>query len=114
MIKIICFAVGVILLIASNYAYSQVQIKANRQLFLDQYIIDEMDDLQLKLHHPVNEGPVIYFDKPWEGNFSLYSTLIKDQGVYKLYYRGVREAGEDGNDAETTCIAISIDGIHWT
>lgn len=114
MIKKICFAVGVILLIASNYAYSQVQIKANRQPFLDQYIIDEMDDLQLKLHHPENKGPVLYFDKSWEGNFCLYTTIIKDGPYYKAYYRGVRNAGQDGRDQETTCIALSTDGIHWS
>ena len=28
------------------------------------------------------------FDKPWEGNFSGYCTIIEDKGKFKLYYRG--------------------------
>src|SRR5690606_22354023 len=95
-------------------AFSQLHIGSDRQLFLDHYILDELEDVQLRLHHPVNEGPVLYFDKPWEGNFSAYCTILKDGPIYKAYYRGVREAGRDGNESETTCIALSTDGIHWT
>src|SRR5690606_32428286 len=68
----------------------------------------------LRMHHPNNEGPVLFFDKPWEGDFSAYCTIIKDGPYYKAYYRGVRDAGSDGRDSETTCIALSTDGIHWT
>src|SRR5690606_9937254 len=95
-------------------AFSQLHIGSDRQLFLDHYILDELEDVNLRMHHPVNEGPVLYFDKVWEGNFSAYCTILKDGSLYKAYYRGVREAGSDGRDAETTCMAISTDGIHWT
>src|SRR5690606_41276915 len=61
-----------------------------------------------------NEGAVLNFDKPWEGNCSGYCTIIKDGDLYRMYYRGIREAGKDGNDNEVTCYAESTDGIHWT
>ena len=95
-------------------AFSQLHIGSDRQLFLDHYILDELEDVQLRMHHPVNEGPVLYFDKVWEGNFSAYCTILKDGPLYKAYYRGVRDAGSDGRNAERTCIALSTDGIHWT
>src|SRR5690606_25537980 len=104
----------IILAIMPHFAFSQIPVNSDRQLFLDHYIIDEMENIELRLHHPVNEGPVLYFDKVWEGNFSAYCTILKDGPLYKAYYRGVREAGHDGNNAETTCIALSTDGIHWT
>lgn len=98
----------------SHEVDAQLPVGADRQLFLDDYIIDNMENANKRLHHPVNEGPVLYFDKPWEGNFSAYCTIIQDGPIYKAYYRGVREAGRDGNESETTCLALSTDGIHWT
>src|SRR5690606_23349446 len=91
-----------------------LQIGNNRELFVDQYLIEDLTDVQQKLHQPRNEGAVLYFDKPWEGNFSGYVTVIKDGELYRLYYRGRRDAGKDGGDAELTCYAESRDGINWT
>lgn len=89
------------------------RIGNQRELFVDRYLIDKMHNVNQIMHHPVNEGIVLYFDKPWEGNFSGYSTIIKDGDLFRLYYRGIREAGKDGNDNEVTCYAESIDGINW-
>ncbi|HRO46525.1 hypothetical protein [Agriterribacter sp.] len=91
-----------------------LQIGSNRELFLDQYVVDKMNNVTQELHTPRNEGPVLKFDKPWEGNFSGYSTIIKDGTQFKLYYRGVRDAKGDGNENEVTCYAESSDGINWT
>ena len=54
------------------------------------------------------------FDKPWEGPFSGYCTVIKDGDLYRLYYRGLPKANPDGSDDESTCYAESTDGIHWS
>ncbi|MCB0687276.1 MAG: hypothetical protein KDC53_12155, partial [Saprospiraceae bacterium] len=91
-----------------------LSIGEDRQLFLDDYIIESKDDLSECLNLPRNEGPVFYFDKPWEGNFSAYCTIIQDGEQFRAYYRGIRDAGSDGREAETTCVAFSEDGIHWT
>ena len=91
-----------------------LQIGSNRELFLDQYVVDKMNNVTQELHTPRNEGAVLKFDNPWEGNFSGYSTIIKDGTQFKLYYRGVRDAKGDGNENEVTCYAESSDGINWT
>lgn len=91
-----------------------LQLGSNRELFVDQYLIEKLNNITQELHIPRNEGVVLKFDYPWEGNFSGYSTIIKDGTQYKLYYRGVREAGKDGNANEVTCYAESSDGINWT
>lgn len=105
----------IILLLVPLRQYSQsiISIGDNRELFLDHYLIEKMDNSELILHHPYCEGPVLYFDQPWEGPFSAYCTVIKDEGLYRLYYRGVREAGKDGNKMEVTCYAESKDGTNW-
>lgn len=91
-----------------------IQLNSDLELFVDHHLIDTMINTRLVLHHPVDEGPVLRFDKPWEGPFSGYCTVIKDNDTYRLYYRGLPKAGKDGSTNETTCYAESKDGIHWT
>jgi len=109
-----------ILLVFSSFAlfsvvYGQpvLNIDSRLELFIDDYLIDEMENTRLVLHHPVDEGPVLQFDRPWEGPFCGYCTIIKDEKTFRLYYRGLPEAGKDGSNLETTCYAESKDGIHW-
>ena len=84
-----------------------------REIFVDNYLIDKLDGIQVVKHSPHDEGPVLYFDKPWEGVFCGYCTIIKDGDLYRVYYRGLPSDGKDGSNAETTCVAESQDGIHW-
>lgn len=96
-----------------SQAANPLQIGSNRELFVDQYLIEKMKHVTQVLHTPVNEGAVLTFDNPWEGNFSAYCTIIHDGTLFKLYYRGIRDAGKDGNENEVTCYAESSDGINW-
>lgn len=91
----------------------EIHLADRREIFVDHYLIDKLDGVFLKLHEPRDEGPVFYFDKPWEGAFSGYVTIIKDGERFCAYYRGEPEAGKDGNIGEVTCYAESNDGIHW-
>ena len=65
-----------------------LSLNSKRELFVDFYLIDQLDNTQLVLHEPRDEGPVLYFEKPWEGIMSAYVTVIKDGPLYRLYYRG--------------------------
>jgi hypothetical protein len=91
-----------------------IRLKTNRELFIDHYLIDQMIDTRLVMHSPIDEGPVLYFDKQWEGPFCGYCTVISQGDFYKLYYRGLPKAGNDGSTNETTCYAESVDGVTWT
>jgi hypothetical protein len=94
----------------SNY----IDIGSNRELFIDYYLIERLDGAHLVLHHPHDEGPVLEFDRPWEGPFCGYCTVIKDQDKYRFYYRGLPQASRDGSSREVTCYAESPNGIHIT
>lgn len=80
------------------------------ELFVDPYLIETMDGTALKLHEPRDEGPVLAFDKPWEGPVSGYVTVLYDNGRYQLYYRG---GSTTYSDVQVTCYAESSDGIDW-
>ncbi|QEG38078.1 glycoside hydrolase family protein [Roseimaritima ulvae] len=91
-----------------------IDIGDRRELLVDHFLIDKLDNVRLVLNRPRDEGIALQFDKPWEGLFCGYCTVIKDGDLYRLYYRGRPEAGADGNQGEVYCYAESKDGIEWT
>lgn len=90
-------------------------IGSRRELFLDDWLIDEMKNASLKLHRPRREEVIIEFDKPWEGNVSLYGTIIKTEDGYRMYYRGHHKEGGPGGwpTSPVVCLAHSPDGLAW-
>ncbi|MGI9456451.1 MAG: hypothetical protein ACR2NU_07805, partial [Aeoliella sp.] len=91
-----------------------IDIGSRRELFVDRFLIDRLEGASLRLQRPVDAGEVLRFELPWEGLFCGYATVIRDNDVYRLYYRGMPVAGGDGSANESTCYAESADGIHWS
>ncbi len=90
-----------------------VDIASRRELFMDHFLIDQMEGARLEMNRPDDEGVVLKFDKAWEGPFCGYCTIIKTETGYSVYYRGKVGAGKDGDTGEVTCVAKSKDGINW-
>jgi hypothetical protein len=91
-----------------------LELGSRRELFVDTFLIDKLQGVQLALERPRDEGVALALDKPWEGRFCGYTTIIHDGPLYRAYYRGLPNAGKDGSPAEVTCCAESKDGITWT
>ncbi|MCC6145322.1 MAG: hypothetical protein IT368_16070 [Candidatus Hydrogenedentes bacterium] len=108
--------IAVFLLIATPGAFSDepYQMGTRRELFVDSFLIAEMTGARLELHEPREEAAVLQFDKPWEGRYCGYVTMLQDEQGYRMYYRGLPEAGQDGSNNEVTCVALSAAGGHWT
>lgn len=85
-----------------------------RELFVDDYLIEARENVVWELCKPQDRGQVLAFDRPWEGAFAGYATVIPHDGKLSLYYRGLPIAGKDETDVETTCYAESPDGVRWT
>ncbi len=90
-----------------------MDIGSRPELFVDYFLIDTLKNVSLQMHRPIDRGPVLTFDKPWEGQFSAYCTIIQDGNLFRLYYRGGPLDGKDGSTKEYTCYAESKDGVHW-
>ena len=73
-----------------------------------------MANTTLRLHRPVDEGRVLAFDRPWEGAFCAYVTVLHSADKYQLYYRGLARSDPDVNKNQVTCYAESTDGKVWT
>lgn len=98
----------------STSAHGEVRhLDDQRELFVDNYLVDSMKNVHLLLHKPQDQGSVFRFDRPWEGQFCGYCTIIQDGDRFRLYYRGKPAASPDGVN-EVTCLAESPDGTHWT
>lgn len=77
-----------------------------RQLFVDNVVIEHVDNLVRTLHHPERDSanPVIRTDQPWEDEIG-YATVLFDEeeGRFKAWY-----------DARGgIAYAVSDDGVQW-
>lgn len=89
-----------------------VQVGSDKQLLIDNFVIDEMSGMTRRLHlfrkHPRN--PVFHAQAPWEEGWAdpFMSTVIydRDQRCFRMWYRcGPRHSLKG--------YAVSADGIHW-
>ena len=96
-----------------DVASAQIELGTRRELFVDDFLIETLDGTQLKMHAPQPLGVVLRFDEPWEGAFCGYVTILQDGPTYRMYYRGLPEAGSDGSSREVTYYAESQDGVNW-
>ncbi|WP_337177775.1 hypothetical protein [Paludisphaera sp.] len=93
-----------------------VDVGQRRELFVDRHLIDTLSGAELRMHRPVDRGPVLSFDRPWEGTFAAYVTIIHADGKYRAYYRGMGAGGvrKDSDPVQVICLAESDDGVRWT
>lgn len=97
----------------SAHADGPLAIGNRLEPFVDTYLIASMSGVEHVLNAPIGAETVLAFDKPWEGEFCAYVTAIRDGELIRLYYRGLPQARADGTDLETTCYAVSVDGVHF-
>jgi hypothetical protein len=119
-------AVGLHASPAENGKGPALELGTRLELFVDDYLVESMRGVELRLHEPRPAGTVMVFDKPWEGVTSGYVTVFKDGDLFRMYYRGSSDPaytmksqlrpGERIVPAhpQFACYAESRDGITWT
>ena len=75
-----------LLAIPANAA-DPLEIGSRLELFVDHHLVERFEGTALKLNPPRDEGEVLRFDRPWEGVFSGYGTVLHEGDRYLLYYR---------------------------
>lgn len=83
---------------------------SRRELFVDHHLIDKLDGARLELQTPRPGGVALAYDRPWEGVFAFFTTVIKDGDKFRMYYRGEPAEGY----RPSACYAESADGIRWS
>jgi len=86
-----------------------------KQLFIDDYIIEQLNGAEKILNQPVKhpDNPLVVQDQPWEENGPGYSTVMYDEqeGIFKLWYGFWWPDAHPSEQA--LCYATSEDGITW-
>lgn len=112
-------AAAAVLVFAAAAATSMadpIALDTRRELLVDEFLVEKMEGVSLKLHKPEAREVVLVCDAPWEGNTSAYYTLFRDGDRFRMYYRGSHfdEATKKAGHPELVCCAESFDGVAWT
>ena len=96
-----------------------IRLTRYRQLFLDDYLVDEMHAVRRQAHsadkYPTN--PIINGDHPWlAGRAYLYGAVERHPETKKLrmWYQSYYRANEKDRVINVMCLAESANGIDWT
>ena len=111
-----------------------VEVGSNKQLFIDDLVIDETVGVARNLNQPAKYvgNPIMIPLYPWEGRLQLYGTVWHDpDDGFRMWYQGMGGMGVahmglnlKGTPFEflnfdlknlhySICYATSDDGIHW-
>jgi hypothetical protein len=86
-----------------------IDIGTRRELFVDDFLLDEMRDVRLDLQHPERREVAFTADAPWEDNVAGFSSVFRDGDAVKLYYRaGIPDLSNE--DLIFMAMAVSTDG----
>ena len=88
-----------------------IRMGRHRQLFIDDYVIAEMQGVKQVLNQPKKHSlnPIVVADRPWEGG-GVGSPRVwydEEEGVFRMRYKANHPW------ALRVCHAVSEDGIHW-
>jgi len=82
-----------------------------RELFIDDYLLESVDAVELTTHRPERKNLVAIFDKPWEGESEGYCTVLFDGVKFRMFYRAW---GIAQNIPMSIACLESDDGVNWT
>ena len=91
-----------------------IDIGVNRQLFLDDRVIDAMTDARRRMHSPTPRETILTGDKPWDSASVAFMSIVQDDGLYRAYYRCDHMDSTRAPNPRHTAYAESVDGIRWT
>lgn len=94
-----------------DFTYTKTLPVNQRELFLDDYRIESMTDVQRLVHPAEKSKPLLRPTEPWEGSaVYIYGTVLKDEPAgsgYRMWYTAYL------NGQYYLCYATSVNGIVW-
>lgn len=96
-----------------------IDIASRVEMFVDDFLIERMAGLSLRMHEPTRREIVMEMNQAAEGTASGYFNFFHDGQRIRMYYRGfmpLDEKGHTGDSSElqTANLSYSDDGIHFT
>lgn len=101
------------------YEGEPLRLGKGPNLLLDDSLIEDRWKLSRVLHRPTKfiKNPIVYRDKPWEGDL-VYSPWViwdEDFGLFRMWYQCFSLSNYYSNRGPIywICYAESEDGVHW-
>jgi hypothetical protein len=108
---------AMIVLCAPAHADEPIEIGSRRELFVDGFLLDRREGVELRLHAPAPREVVMVCDAPWEGSGCGYETVFRDGPIIRMYYIAADLTNADGTKMASrplfACYAESRDGVRW-
>lgn len=101
---------------AAENSETVIDIASRLELFVDDFLIDKMDGVEMRMNRPIPRGIVIVHDEPWEGNNGCYHAIFQDGDIYRMYYTSAQNPlfkDDPSVHPLYAAYAESRDGIHW-
>ncbi len=87
----------------------KIAIGTRRELFVDDFLIEEREKLDLYLHHPERREIALTFDGPCDDRTAGAYRVLEDGDRVRIYYRAcIPDLGKE--DYKGTAVAESFDG----
>ena len=104
--------------IRPEYGVPYLHIGTERQLFLDNFILDELTDVERRFPEPERAAePVLEVGElPWERENTVLACAAlqdPDDGRFRLWYNTAVEDDPYGDSGMIMCCAESDDGVQW-
>ena len=112
----------------STWQPGLTHIGTQKQLFLDDYLVESIKDAALVMNPAVKyrDNPVIGRDRPWEGNALHYGTVLYDEEeqLFRMWYHSIHYSSTQrvpkrlvptvpAKTGQRSLYAVSEDGFHW-
>ena len=91
-----------------------IDIENHKQLFIDKRFIQDSDNVSLTMNPPyMAEDPILIADRPWEVHIGGYNTVIKEDGLFRMWYDFIPPENDPSGITRGVAYAESNDGINW-
>jgi len=64
-----------------------IDVGTGWELFVDEFLIEEMQGTQLELQRPAQRNIAFQCDAPWEDDIAAFKSVCEDNGTVRFYYR---------------------------
>ena len=91
-----------------------LDICSDRQLFVDDHVIEDVRGVRRILHAPERRNTILQGDRPWDEASVAFMSILEDDGLYRGYYRCDNLDSDRAPNPRHTAYAESADGISWT
>jgi len=91
-----------------------LNIANRRELFVDDFLIESMQDASLKLHRPQRGEISFTADAAWEDNCAFPDRVLEWEGKWRMYYRASILNSADEQGSCVMAMAVSDDGVYFT